>query len=149
MEEGGPQKTTEYLNDRDRDTRIMESLETERKNANDIQVGGKHYKSSYQHWDFVRNMELDYFEGCATKYITRRKGRRDEDLQKAIHFLLKRHEYPVLTCGDRTPGEYKHLSDFCLANGLSYCEYMAIKSVCEKRYEEAVRLIELIRKEQV
>lgn len=59
-------------------------------NANEIQVGGTHYKTSYEHWDFVINCKLGYLEGCATKYIARWR-RKDgiKDLQKAEHYILK------------------------------------------------------------
>lgn len=58
--------------------------------ANDRQVGGDHYKTSggKQHWDFFG---ARYWLGCATKYVTRArfKGKCEEDLQKAIHYLDK------------------------------------------------------------
>ena len=61
---------------------------------NRIQHGGDHYQKAYQHWDFVHDRKLDYFIGCATKYICREKWgvRRSQDLRKAIHYLRKRHE---------------------------------------------------------
>ena len=61
--------------------------------ANAIQVGGTHYKASYQHWDFVADLRLDYWQACATKYVTRwRKKNGLEDLRKAPHYMLKRAE---------------------------------------------------------
>ncbi len=58
--------------------------------VNDRQVGGSHYRSEYQHWDWVTDLQLPYVIGCATKYIIRwhRKGGA-EDIQKAIHYLEK------------------------------------------------------------
>jgi len=55
------------------------------------QVGGNHYQSNYQHWDFVRMaLKGRYLEGCATKYLYRwRKKGGIEDLEKAIHYLRK------------------------------------------------------------
>lgn len=61
--------------------------------ANDRQVGGEHYKTKYQHWDFAADATLGYFEGQITKYILRhakKKGR--EDLEKAHHFAQKLKE---------------------------------------------------------
>lgn len=61
---------------------------------NDMQVGGAHYKTSFQHWDWVRKMRLGYLEGCATKYVVRwRKKGGFEDLKKALHYLNKLIEY--------------------------------------------------------
>lgn len=59
--------------------------------ANDRQVGGEHYKDSgFQHWDFAIAAELNYLEGCITKYVTRwRKKNGLQDLEKAAHFLEK------------------------------------------------------------
>lgn len=60
-------------------------------NANSRQVGGKHYGlTDYQHWDFVADFNLDYFQGQVTKYIIRWKEKNGlEDLLKARHFLDK------------------------------------------------------------
>ncbi len=59
----------------------------------DRQVGGDHYKSEYQHWDWVVACQLGYFEGQATRYICRwRKpngGEGEKDLRKAVHYLDK------------------------------------------------------------
>lgn len=60
--------------------------------ANDYQVGGDHYKAAgkTEHWDFVWQHNLDYFQGQITKYVIRwkRKGGL-RDLEKARHFLEK------------------------------------------------------------
>lgn len=61
--------------------------------VNDTQVGGTHYKGSYQHWDLVADLKLDYFEAQVTKYVTRhvkKNGR--EDLEKALHYAQKAKE---------------------------------------------------------
>lgn len=59
-------------------------------NANERQVGGAHYKSDIQHWDFVYANDLDYFQGQITLYITRWKKKGGlQDLEKAKHFLEK------------------------------------------------------------
>ncbi len=58
--------------------------------ANNTQVGGTHYLSPIQHWDFVVANDLDYFQGQITKYVTRwRKKNGIGDLYKARHFLQK------------------------------------------------------------
>jgi hypothetical protein len=57
---------------------------------NSHQVGGEHYRSEIQHWDYVWANDLDYFQGQITKYITRwREKNGVEDLRKAKHFLEK------------------------------------------------------------
>ena len=58
--------------------------------ANNSQVGGTHYRSEVQHWDFVVANNLDYFQGQITKYVTRWKKKNGiDDLYKARHFLQK------------------------------------------------------------
>lgn len=59
--------------------------------ANEKQVGGNHYKGrEYEHWDFVDDLGLHYLVGCATKYISRWRGKNGlEDLCKAEHYLEK------------------------------------------------------------
>jgi hypothetical protein len=70
--------------------------------ANNIQVGGNHYKNSNipDHWDVVIALNWDYLIGAATKYLWRlgRKGDEKkalEDLDKAIHYLQKKRELMV------------------------------------------------------
>lgn len=60
-------------------------------NPNDIQHGGDHYKSDYQPWDFMADLDMGYFEGCAVKYVARylKKNKPIEDLQKAQHYMQK------------------------------------------------------------
>ncbi len=59
--------------------------------ANETQVGGDHYKTGgEEHWDRVRRLDLDYFQGQITKYVERWKKKNGvEDLRKARHFLDK------------------------------------------------------------
>lgn len=61
--------------------------------ANDTQVGGQHYMSEYQHWDFVTSLNLGYLIGNATKYVARAaKKNGAEDLRKALHYITKFEE---------------------------------------------------------
>lgn len=65
---------------------------------NDYQVGGKHYQSRYQHWDFVIDTDLHYLIACATKYIFRwREKNGIEDLRKACHYLDKAVDKDITT----------------------------------------------------
>ena len=58
--------------------------------ANDTQVGGAHYKTEVEHWDWVASSNLDYFQGQITKYVSRWRNKNGlEDLYKARHFLDK------------------------------------------------------------
>lgn len=58
--------------------------------ANDFQVGGGHYKSKIEHWDYVLANEIPYLEAQIIKYLTRwRKKGGKEDVRKAYHFILK------------------------------------------------------------
>lgn len=58
--------------------------------ANSRQVGGDHYLSVVQCWDFIASNNLDFFQGCVIKYVTRWKKKGGiEDLKKAQHYLQK------------------------------------------------------------
>jgi hypothetical protein len=65
-------------------------------NANEMQIGGEHYKGAQvQHWDFVvRQLQNRYLEGAITKYVLRykTKGTPLQDLLKARHFVEKLKE---------------------------------------------------------
>ena len=43
--------------------------------ANMKQIGGEHYRSEIQHWDYVLANKLDYFQGQITKYVSRWKNK--------------------------------------------------------------------------
>lgn len=59
--------------------------------ANDIQVGGDHYKGrDTQHWDVIDRNGIGYLEGVATKYLCRWREKNGlQDLRKAEHYVLK------------------------------------------------------------
>lgn len=58
--------------------------------ANDRQIGGNHYRSMIQHWDYVVANEIPYLEAQVIKYLTRwRKKNGMEDVLKAKHYLDK------------------------------------------------------------
>lgn len=61
--------------------------------ANEGQVGGDHYKATFQHWDWVEALGLPYLVSAASKYLTRwRKKDGSKDVQKSIHYLQKQLE---------------------------------------------------------
>ena len=59
--------------------------------ANEIQIGGDHYKEkTIQPWDFIAANELGYFEGNIVKYVSRWRDKGGiNDLKKARHYLDK------------------------------------------------------------
>jgi hypothetical protein len=61
--------------------------------ANARQVGGDHYHTRIQHWDFVVANNIPYLEAQILRYVVRwrRKGGL-EDLEKATHYLDKLKE---------------------------------------------------------
>ena len=62
--------------------------------ADEMQIGGRHYKTAYEHWTLVLKLNLPYLESCSTKYVTRwRKKDGLRDLQKSLHYLNKLEEY--------------------------------------------------------
>lgn len=58
--------------------------------ANARQIGGTHYKTAKEHWDWAEENGLGYLEAYATKYVTRaRKSGGVQSLEKALHCLEK------------------------------------------------------------
>lgn len=78
------------------------------------QHGGTHYeKGAYQHWDWVLDTGLGYFEGNATKYIVRHRNKNGlEDIRKARTYIekLMTKIVAVLPAGQR-PGRYAPLTE--------------------------------------
>ena len=66
-------------------------MTTSPQKANDVQVGGDHYKKkTIEPWDYIIANNLGFLEGNAIKYITRHKSKNGiEDLKKAIHYIEK------------------------------------------------------------
>jgi len=70
--------------------------------ANDVQVGGEHYRGQVlQPWDAIAAWNLGFFEGNIVKYVVRWRVKNGvEDLKKARHYLdklIELQEPPVLT----------------------------------------------------
>lgn len=112
--------------------------------ANNRQVGGEHYKAEYQHWDFVHDLDLDYWQACASKYVTRaRKKNGLEDLQKAPHYLQKRAELtranPVLRHSTHEIGIA--VTKLALANNLTGKERKAVFEICNGWWDSAAETI--------
>lgn len=76
------------------DTKMCSCKPETNEKVNSKQVGGSHYISEYQHWDWAIDMKIGPIEYAATKYISRwwkkhgpEKG--VEDLEKAKHYIQK------------------------------------------------------------
>jgi len=84
--------------------------------ANDIQIGGEHYKNpnGVEHWDWAADMP--YLEARCTAYIARHQDKKGlEDIRKALHFIQKIVEkrygaelqwYLLEDCDPQPPREY-------------------------------------------
>lgn len=69
--------------------------------ANMNQIGGTHYKTPIEHWDYVVANEIPYLEAQIIKYLTRwRKKDGIKDLRKAQHFLQKLFETECVPWGE-------------------------------------------------
>jgi hypothetical protein len=94
-------------------------------NANNMQIGGNHYRSGIQHWDLIDAYNVGYLEGCATKYITRWRNKNGvEDLRKALHFVKKlaerRQDAPQVEISERIPQVPRQvINEYLAANQLT------------------------------
>lgn len=107
--------------------------------ANDIQIGGKHYQREYQHWDMVLDLNLNYLLGCATKYVSRWKDKNGlEDLKKSLHYISKAVERD-LNIREYTETQHNKLDVFC--DQLGAAESTAVKLICFGSFDEATKVI--------
>ena len=115
-------------------------------NVNDYQIGGKHYQSEFQHWDFVIEcLGGQYLEGCISKYVTRwRKKNGIQDLQKALHYLAKLAD--TEECAPIQDFNKERIDEFCKANSVGGTERRIIYILATwentEALDEARRLIE-------
>lgn len=107
--------------------------------ANSRQIGGEHYKSAYQHWDFVRMLGLDYLPAQITRYLARwRKKNGIEDLEKAIHYLQKFMEDETV----RRTHHRSHMEQFILQNRLQEHERIVFNMLVNYKLGDEDRLTE-------
>lgn len=114
--------------------------------ADEHQVGGSHYRSSYQHWSFVLDVGMDYLAGNATKYVARwRKKGGVEDLRKALTYLNKLEEDGHLPNWRWTyPVRVVAVARFSTVNNLSDLErafFLALATWEQKEDLAAARMI--------
>lgn len=70
---------------------------SEKPKANDIQIGGTHYKDvEIEPWDVIdtwpREQRIGFYRGCALKYTMRlgsKAGSEEEEARKGEHLLMK------------------------------------------------------------
>lgn len=99
--------------------------------VNNKQVGGDHYRSKVQHWDYVELNGLGYLEGCATKYATRNRKKHEDptqDLEKAVHYVEKAQA--LYLAGFKVPrsGLLRiTVEEFAEANGLTSNEEQVVR----------------------
>lgn len=113
--------------------------------ANEQQVGGDHYKSEYQHWDFVIDTGLHYLLGCATKYISRHEKKNGaEDLKKAIHYINKAQEMDIYVA--QSSKHKQMLDEFVGSNdiGNGTWDHDALICIFKNDYQGARNQIEYI-----
>jgi len=70
---------------------IADTVPTTPLSANDVQVGGSHYKDKpIEPWDYIARNGIGYLEGNAIKYLSRWKDKGGiEDIRKAAHYIQK------------------------------------------------------------
>lgn len=119
--------------------------------ANARQHGGDHYKGTgYEHWDLVLDTGMNYFQGCATKYVTRaRKHEAGQELNllKAIHYVDKAQEAEEQGRLYRANFAYSvdDVRNFQAANQLNELEYDTILDIIGWRWGEARENLNLLR----
>lgn len=113
-------------------------------NANNVQYGGTHYKSTYQHWDLVADIGLDYFSGAASKYVSRwRKKGGIEDLKKAAHFiekLIELRDAGKILGPDDSSRSKECANRFSSENGLDMSESQIVMLLCTWRARDTAAL---------
>jgi hypothetical protein len=117
--------------------------------ANETQVGGSHYRAEYQHWDFVADLELDYFQACASKYVTRwRKKNGLEDLHKAPHYMQKRQELDkprkIVRARPITNFEMEAILRLAMANGLDAFDAWCLVPIVARDWDKAIKRLHLL-----
>lgn len=112
--------------------------------ANDVQHGGEHYQRSgtIQHWDFVHHHRLDYFQGNATKYLTRwRQKNGIEDLKKAKHYCEKAVELGLFSdvCSNNAKDD---ALNFGVGYKLTALEVMGLAAIMDRSWDVAITVID-------
>lgn len=117
-----------------------------KEDANKKQIAGDHYKSEYQHWDFVIATKMHYLAGCATKYLARhRKKNGKQDIEKSRHYVEKLIETKIKAIDHcNVTLVESNLRLFKEANGLKGYEFLAIDAIVKNNYTLALEFIDYI-----
>lgn len=114
--------------------------------ANEYQIGGKHYQGNYQHWDFVCDVQLHYLLGCATKYISRFRNKNGiEDLRKSLHYISKAREkgiYPNRYLGCTISRRKIEAAWIRFSESHQVPESGILMLIFQGEYDEATRIID-------
>ena len=107
---------------------------------NKRQIGGDHYKTSFEHWDLVEESGMGYLEGNASKYVARwRKKNGKQDLEKALHYVEKLVEL-YDSIGRRNRCMFllpqSKIADFVRINGLGMEELVVLMYLCNWHTKE-------------
>lgn len=117
--------------------------------ANDKQVGGTHYQTGYQCWDFILKHNLPGLETLVVKYVTRARRKHASpkgDYEKALHCIDKMIEAWEGRTGNRwsgvknlrctcslknlRPGVLEDCHRYCAENNLTPAERSVIEYMC-------------------
>lgn len=110
--------------------------------VNDTQVGGDHYRGTYQHWDFMLDIDAPCPIVYATKYVFRwRKKNGFQDLEKAIHCVEKAKEAKLYdTCYNDTQKDDMHR--FLSSNNVESEDGHIIRLILLGCYDAAITAIQ-------
>lgn len=116
--------------------------------ANSQQVGGTHYKTEYEHWDFCENNGLGCMEYAATKHITRHRTKGGiQDVAKARHYVQKLIE--LTSDRGRVPRGHasaEECATYVKANRLGALEAEFIKLMAQwSRLDDLYRALHVMR----
>lgn len=106
-------------------------------NANSYQVGGNHYLSNYQCWDFTADIHLNIYLHSALKYILRHKNKgKEQDLKKARHYIQKEIERELCKTSSISKQEVeKFTSKFIQENELDEFQYELLEVLVQYRID--------------
>lgn len=115
-------------------------------NATNTQIGGTHYKSSYQPIGFISRWNLNFFQGNIVKYVTRHRYKNGkEDLLKCVHYCeLALELNPAnFVCSDRE-SNFMDLLVYSEQNKLCEIEHNIIAGSILNDWKTAKELLNIL-----
>lgn len=115
--------------------------------ALNTQIGGSHYKNmAIQPVELIAGLKFDFIQGSIVKYISRDKGNRLQDLQKAKHFcelgiIYGGFEKQVNISSIKCVSLSRHISNYVYSNNLHANSYDIILFVAHNDYKKAATVI--------